>query len=117
MRYDPRELAKVARGKYPQPYCPSNTNPYISESSTPDSGVRSPNVHLRHRGLQQPPQGPAWPRGNYLLDLKPFLCAGRMITTVAGLGRGSQTYTRGATSVLWTLSYWVTSSGGHTISL
>ena len=55
----------------------------------PDSGagLRSLSVHLRHRGPQQPPQGPAWTRGNYLLDLKPFLCAGRIVTTVAGLGR------------------------------
>ena len=104
-----------ARGKYPQPYCHSNTKPSITESpegdptEIPDAGLRS--VHVRHRGPQQPPQGPAWPRGNYLLDVEPFLCAGRIVTTVAGLGWGSQTYIRGYTSVLRPNTYYSLYSG------
>ena len=31
--------------------------------------IRSRTINLRHRGSRQPPQGPAWPQGNYLPDV------------------------------------------------
>ena len=37
--------------------------------------IRCWTIDLRHRGSRQPPQGPAWPRGNYLPDVGVFpLC-------------------------------------------
>ena len=76
--------------------------------------------HLRHGVPQHIPQGRSCPRGNYMYiqDNKSFLRTGRVITNVADLGRDSQKvlprcYLRSSDSVV----YWVTSSGGHTISL
>ena len=43
----------------------------------------------RHRGSRQPPQGPVWPWGNYLLDV------GRVISTIVDLERDSHICTGG----------------------
>ena len=75
-------------------------------------------LYLRHGGAQYPPQGRSCPRGNHLLDHKPFLRTGKFITNVADLGRDSQkALPRSYLGSLDSVIYGVTSSGGHTIFL
>ena len=61
----------LARGKHPQPPLgtqrgsrPGYDSPGESTHISPTGGPLSP----RYTGFRQPPQGPAWPRGNYLHD-------------------------------------------------
>ena len=71
-------------------------------------------IKPRHRCSRQPPQGPAWPWGNYLREGS-FLCVGRAISTIADLGRDSLIYTGGTASLYRTLPNIGPEQTGHTI--
>ena len=53
----------------------SNVKPSTSKPNVRHRTIRSHTFNLRHRGSRYPPQGPTWPRGNYLPDVGVFpLC-------------------------------------------
>ena len=88
------------------------------KSPMPDSGagLRSRSVYLRHRGPQQPPQGPAWPRGNYLPDVRAFpLCRQDCYYCCQIRAGVPNIYSRIYLGTLDSVVYWVTLSVGNTI--
>ena len=112
-------LISFPRGKHPQPhnniiFKPSTYKPPAykpaeeSEAGLSKAGLSQP----RHRGSRQPPQGPAWPWGNYLLDVGGL----SSVSTIADLGRDSLIYTGGTASLYRTLPNvgWPEQTG-HTI--